>query len=82
MKIVKQFESNEYAIKRSGKVLPNYNPFWIWGIGDDGVLYAKGQIAGYHYIDNWKAYHYMSFGIPIEEMVKIVKEFGHLLVML
>jgi len=88
MNIIKQFESNEFAIKKSAG---NINSFWLWGLGDDGILYGKGLFAGnylmgewspYYLMGEWAPYEVLSFGIPLSEMKKIVKEFGHLLVWL
>jgi hypothetical protein len=59
---------------------PKIKPHWSWGLGDDGILYCKGQIAGHCFKQTWWPYERMGFGIPISEMRKIVKEFGHLLV--
>jgi len=74
MKIIKQFESNDFARSQ------NVNFYWSWGLGDDGFLYGKGRLldptSRYTY---WHPYADMTFGIPLSEMKKIVKEFGHLL---
>lgn len=74
MKIVKEFESNEYAISRSQSTA--FNPYLSYGLGDDGNLYCKCRMSGY-VLDTWCK---PSFYISILEMKKIVKEFGHLLV--
>lgn len=87
MKIVKQFDSNEWAIKHSGSRVSSWDgaehkPNWTWALGDDGYLYGQGWILGHLYTNGWCRYEDMSFGIPLTEMKKIVKEFGHLLVWL
>ena len=85
MKIIKQFESNEWAIKRSKGYTTTWDgtgsrPRWTWGLGDDGRLYCKGWIAGRSYSQDWYRYEDVSFGISLDEMKKIIKEFGHWLV--
>jgi hypothetical protein len=81
MKIVKELESNKFAIKRSpGMNDSNHKAHWSWGLGEDGILYGKGVFSGHSYEDNWYPYHTLSFGITISEMKRIIKEFGHLLV--
>ena len=81
MKIVKQFESNDFAKRRSpGMNSPLMIPQWSWGLGEDGELYCKGQITGFIVMEEWYAYSRASFGIPSGEMKKIIKEFGHLLI--
>jgi predicted metal-binding protein len=74
MNIVKEFESNEYAISRSQST--SFNPCLSYGLGDDGHLYCKCRMSGYMY-DTWCK---PSFYISISEMKKIVKEFGDLLI--
>jgi hypothetical protein len=77
MKIVKQFSSNDFAIKKSSPDMIGAN--WTWGLGNDGELYGRGSFAQY-YIREWFIYRNASFGIPISEMKKIIKEFGHLVI--
>jgi hypothetical protein len=72
--------------------------YWRWGLGDDGELYcqcsyfnSKDNRGGYHveWIDNpneWYLYfeacHVRQYHVLFEDMLKIVKEFGKLLVWL
>lgn len=81
MKIVKELNANDWAKQKSpGMTSPNNQPYWSWGLGDDGVLYGKGQISGYVFTTAWYPYERIGFGISIREMKRIVKEFGHLLI--
>lgn len=93
MKIIKQFDSNDFAIKKSRALLgegrgqtsfwdgTKKEPYWIWGLGDDGELYGKGWRQGV-YRPDWTSDDGYDFSISLDEMRKIVKEFGHLLVFL
>lgn len=77
MKIVKEFHSTEYAQKIS---LGYDNPYIIWGLGDDGNLYAKYSVSRYHSEKNWHRSDLIRFGLTIGEMKRIVNEFGHLII--
>jgi hypothetical protein len=77
MKIIKQFESNEWA-----KSCSSFSEARLkYGLGDDGRLYIKGS-AYSHWSYDWMRYEDSSLTIPLTEMVKIVREFEHLLVWL
>ena len=74
MKIIKEFDSNEYAKKMSPGLI---DPFLKYGLGDDGNLYCKCSISGYSFRNNWIK---PTFYISIREMKKIVDNFEHLMV--
>lgn len=76
MKIIKQFESNDFA-KRISPYLED--AYWIWGLGDDGFLYVKGKITGRYFELNWMRYEHIDLPISLTEMKKIVSVFGNLL---
>jgi hypothetical protein len=79
MKIVKQFD--DYEFYKHQKHLPK-DGFWKWGLGDDGNLYFMCSELLEIYGDEWIEYDGDEYSIHIRfnDMLKIVKEFGHLLV--
>lgn len=84
MKILKEFEDNEYyhhpKVKPTGIIEPNAT--WFWGLGEDGQLYYR--FIPIDFPDQWYAYQTHASHLPmsIAQMKKIAKEFGHLLVWL
>jgi hypothetical protein len=77
MKIVKELDRSDYA--RSQHLAFSNDSFLIYGLGDDGNLYIKCSISGYHYPD-WTRSDKISRGLPIGEMKKIIDAFGHLVI--
>ena len=78
MKIIKQFEHPEF-FKRSYK---HHKGTWIWGLGDDGRLYYKKYttFTPLTFKDEWCHYpNYSTSPVRFEDMIIIVKKFGHLL---
>jgi hypothetical protein len=87
MKIIKEFSDPEFnkshysfsdpIINKSHYPMP-YD--WTWGLGDDGKLYCKSSI----FMDakEWLAFTDRSISLSLDEMIRIVKEFGHLLPLL
>lgn len=73
MKIVKSFEDQKFFQRRYRGC--NYKGEWLWGFGDDGELYCRCTQFGH---DNWAALSELD--LTIEDMKRIVKEFGHLVV--
>lgn len=72
MKIIKQFEDPEYA-------KASYNDIWCWGLAEDGELFYQRHRRG-----DWIRFDQAMIDKPItlKNMVRIVKEFGPLLVLL
>lgn len=83
MKIVKQFESNDFA-KILYKDLYSHidykegAPWLIWGLGNDGDLYVMHGFP-YH-LKETSSWIVPRMYISILEMKKIIKEFGHLII--
>jgi len=77
MKIVKEFEDKEYFRRNYG----SENGYWSWGLGDDGEVYFKSSLAGtpgtWYGLHTVVASHYI---IRLNDMKRIVKQFGHLVV--
>ena len=76
MKIVKSFEDQKFFQRRYRGC--NYKGGWFWGLGDDGELYCRCT-----QFDNNSWHRFDELGIfdpTIEDMKRIVKEFGHLVV--
>ena len=78
MKIVKEFESSEFASKIQHVTFRHFN-YLKWGLGDDANLYCQGKYSNSEY-SPWINPFENSVYPDINEMKKIVKEFGHLLV--
>jgi len=80
MKIIKQFQDDElFERKYSRKSHPN--GVWLWGLSENGELCFYCSVYG---MPQWMAYS-SALGPPIlslKEMMKIVKEFGHLMAFL
>jgi hypothetical protein len=81
MKIVKQFEDPDFYNRLSKNYEDIYHK-WIWGLGNDGELYFLSEGLTFH---NWISYRkcvkegteiFLSF----QDMKKLVKEFGHLII--
>lgn len=87
IKIIKFFQSNEYAINRHNNYkndifngpFEDHDPFLDWGLSSNGDLCCRGYFAYCSY-PNWIQYEHCLFSISIQEMKKIINEFGHLLV--
>lgn len=77
MKIVKQFQDDEYLREHyhHRDTPPEY--YWLWGLGQDGEVYYQTHNNGY-----WVRLDQSLGKLPVRlhTMVKIVKEFGHLAV--
>ena len=80
MKIVKEFKSSSDLLLAKRYGIHNAN--WLWGLGDDGRLYGMCTNIGHEYSFSmtWVLSSNLGFGIPLDEMKKIVKEFGNLVV--
>lgn len=78
MKIVKSFEDKGYFDDRFSSTRET----WRWGLGDDGNLYY--QYDGGPHSDEWCWFFDPDerWSLSIQDMKRIVKEFGHLLVWL
>ena len=76
MKIVKSFEDQKFFQRRyRGSELSGE---WLWGFGDDGELYCRCTQFG---DDRWRRFDEVGWFDPtMEDMKRIVKEFGHLVV--
>jgi len=77
MKIVKELDSSDFVKRLS----PGYEEkaYLIWGLGDDGNLYARYSLTGYHSVRVWMRSDFISFGLTIGEMKRIIDAFGNLL---
>jgi hypothetical protein len=77
MKIIKSFEDPEFYVlwwSYYNGGAPNCKYKWFWGLGSDGELWCK-------YKGSWS--HYAGNCMPnMSSIVRIAKEFGHLLVFL
>ena len=74
MKIVKEFIDTEFYSTHSTRGL-----HWYWGLGDDGELYCK-KIYEEELVMDWVEYSMVLVpkSLSIKQIVKIAKEFGHL----
>lgn len=71
MKIVKEFQDDNYAEKNGCRI-------WYWGLGDDGNIYRRLDDK-----DDWVDINgLLPIRTDLNDMKRIVKEFGHLLVWL
>jgi len=77
MNIVKKF-STDLEVERKNSIYSK-EAFLEWGLGDDGNLYARYSISGFH-SDSWVKSENISFSISLKEMEKIVKEFSKLVI--
>lgn len=77
MTIVKKI-SSDLAKERSHDIFKN-QAFFEWGLGDDGNLYVRYSMSGHHR-NSWVLYETSGIAISMEEMKKVLKEFGHLVV--
>lgn len=79
MKIVKQFDDPDFI----NRISRDKSGYWRWGLGDDGKVYCQ---ASYFVSPNeWFRLGYSPMAMDkmcVKDMVRIVKEFGHLLVWL
>jgi hypothetical protein len=85
MRIIKQFddfdffERHHYLAYEDEELKKGY---WRWGLGDDGELYC--QSYGFPEPEEWHPYPEVGYGgkllVTFDEMRKIVKEFGHLVI--
>lgn len=83
MNIVKQFDDHEFFerhfyLSYTDEELKK--GFWRWGLGDDGELYFQTSA----YDTNWYPYPEEAYSdkllVTFDDMRKIVKQFGHLVV--
>ena len=97
MKIIKQFDSNEFAIaavygSRKSSDGPwlwglgddgetSDGPWLSWGLGDDGEIYIKGKTQGLNRKE-WGMWQHTSFTIPFAEMIKVVRAFERFIPMI
>jgi hypothetical protein len=80
MKIIKQFEDQEFFKKRYRGEPFGPKDKWIWGLAEDGGLWYKNSFLSdwnWHSADNIP-----NLALSIKDMKRIVKEFGHLLAFL
>lgn len=77
MKIVKSFLDKDYFNSiYNGALLDNDN-CWFWGLGEDGKLYLKSST--YPNKNRWYKIIETSVQITdIKVIIRIAKEFGHL----
>ena len=86
MKIIKEFEDHDfferhYYISYDNEELKK--SYWRWGLGDDGELYYQSYASNlpgkwYNYPD--ARCYTENLLVNFDEMKRIVKEFGHLVV--
>ena len=79
MKIVKSFDDHIFFEKTY--YLSDIQGQWFCGLSDDGELYCKCP-ADFKNPEEWYLFEELRFNINLDDMKRIVKEFGNLLVFL
>ena len=89
MKIIKKFTDCNFFERHFHPYLNDEElkkGFWNWGLGNDGNLYFQTNAPGWELYPSKNWYSYPDSGyddkllVTFDEMRKIVKEFGHLII--
>ena len=87
MKIIKQFDDFEFFERHYGMDYSDDElgkSFWRWGLGNDGELYYQNNARDSN-PKKWLAYPDEAYGMELlltfSEMRRLVKEFGHLVIL-